>query len=130
MVFLVVRCMIEILTTLAPGWVWVATMFTLVTAWVLGRDTDRRDQDAVDRIFRGVIKLAVYLSHGIVVILKQLSQLMVVSVEKLHSALRRTGQFIDENVTIQIVLDGAFWKLMMVLVLISSGYLTWTALGF
>jgi hypothetical protein len=45
------------------------------------------------------------------------------------AALARLGRYAEENVTIEINLDGTFWRFMILLALIAAGYTTWSTLG-
>lgn len=122
--------MIDTLTAIAPGWVWAMLGFLFfMSVWFQGADEDS-DPDPVIRVLRGVVSTLGSLLNIAAGILDFLINLMIVAGGKARAGLARIGAFIEENVTIEVVLDGTFWRLVLVVVLIGTGYLTWSELGF
>lgn len=50
--------------------------------------------------------------------------------QRVGAGLKRLGRRAEEKVTIEIVLDGYFWHLIIVILLIATGYATVSALQF
>lgn len=102
----------------------------ILFAWIAGYDEENDDQDAVFRLISGIFSIGIgfgkFLNAILVVAGKGLLELL----SQLKSGLQRVGQFIDENVTIQIVFGGEFWKLVIIVFLASAGVIGWNALGF
>lgn len=121
----------ETLLGVAPGWVWMLVGFVLVvTSWAHGNDSENPDQDPVMRFLEGFVLTGVSLLKIAFRILEELTELAAEVVRMIHAALVRLGQYMEENVSIEIVLDGTFWRLILVLILIGAGYLTVSSLGF
>lgn len=105
------------------------SLLFFVTVWIKGAD-DGSEPDPVIRILKGTVSTLGSLSNIGAEFLDVLIELVVVAGGKARAGLARVGEFLKENVTIKVVLDGAFWRLLLVVVLIGTGYFTWSALGF
>lgn len=121
----------ETFLELAPGWVWLVIGFVLIaTIWVQGNDVKNPDQDPVMRFLDGFVLTGISLLKITFGILEILTDLTAEVGGMIYAALARVGQYIEENVTIEIILDGTFWRLILVLALIAAGYTTVSSLEF
>ncbi|WP_336036651.1 hypothetical protein [Halobacterium yunchengense] len=121
----------DILGLLPVEWWFIVAFAVWVTAWALGGDNDKNsDQDSITRLLSGfgsVLYLFVKLAGGLLLFVGKGGLGLV---QKADSALRRLGKWAEENVSIDIVLDGNFWRLVTVAFLVGSGYLTYSAFSF
>jgi len=114
----------------APAWVWLLLgVTTSITVWTKGNDKENRDQDPIFRILEGVVLTISSLLKIVVGTVKVILEACIEVGQAILAALARLGRYAEENVTIEINLDGTFWRFMILLALIAAGYTTWSTLG-
>lgn len=121
---------LEAIIGFLPTWAWVVVGIGIgVTAWEVGDDDNwNSDQGSIDRLLSGLssIVYGVLKTGGRIVwfVGREFAGLL----QRGGAALKRLGRWAEENVSIEIVLGGRFWLLIIMLVLIATGYRTLSAL--
>jgi len=122
---------LQSLQNLIPGWVWIfIAAVSVLVAWETGNDNTEPDQDPFERVLSGLFVVSNNLMNLVAQLLEGGAKVLFYLLQSVLGILSRLGKWIEENVSIDIVLDGTFWRLVIVLVLIAGGYLTLSSLGF
>lgn len=120
----------ETLLEFAPSWAWMMGGFVFILiVWTQGNNDENPEHDPVFRLFKGFVLTVFRFAKIVWGILIFVIELIDEVKKALYAALTRIGRYIEENVTIEVHLDGTFWRLVILLVLIGAGYTTLSALG-